>query len=287
MVLKSRWEAMKTPFNQFVSALVLSATTLLGMPAFAVIELAPHRAVYDMVLYSAERGSGISGARGKMIYSFRDGCDGWSSETSVKLRLLYAEGDQVVTEWAFASWEAKDGKSYQFRTRQDRNGDTIENLKGKVERTAGGAAATAVFSEPEDTTIELPEGTLFPTRHLSDAFQAHKDGKIIFNGKVFDGASLDNPYEINVVMSRRTALGDSGRAEALDRMIDKAGFANAQTAHYRLAFFNLGSRTEEPEFELGVDYRSDGIARFIRQDFGDFIIDLFLEEVEALKKASC
>jgi hypothetical protein len=44
---------------------------------------------------------------------------------------------------------------------------------------------------------------------------------------------------------------------------------------------------EQPDFELGVDYRPDGVSRFIRQDFGDFVVDLTLEKIELFKNSGC
>jgi hypothetical protein len=282
---------MKMNLRYFLIAIVLPmATTLgigIGQSAIAAIELIPHRAVYGMTLHSAQRGSGISGARGNMIYGFSNGCEGWSSETNVKLQLLYAEGDQVSTEWAFASWEAKDGKSYQFRTRQARNGTTIENLKGLVKRSAPNAAAEAKFSEPEGEVIKLPKNTLFPTRHLIALLESGAQGRKFFSSKVFDGASLENPYEINAVQVKRSPFTEAKKADATEKLISDSGLAAETSKHYRLAFFAMRSKTGEPQFELGVDYRSDGIARFIRQDFGDFVIDLVLEKIEVLDKPSC
>ena len=47
------------------------------------------------------------------------------------------------------------------------------------------------------------------------------------------------------------------------------------------------SLVESPEFELGVDYRADGIALFILQDFGNFTLNLQLQRLEVFKKPFC
>jgi hypothetical protein len=256
-------------------------------PANAGVDLVPHRAIYGMSLYSAERGAGVTGAGGTMVYGFRDSCDAWSSETNVKLRLIYSEGDQVETEWSFASWEAKNGKSYQFRTRQARDGVTVEELKGRVERDGPKAAAVALFSKPEDKEIELSKDTLFPSRHLIDLLEAGAAGKSIFSRTVFDGASLDNPYIISAVRGQRSPADAVSKAAKADELIAAAGLKSEKLSHYRLAFFPRSSREAVPDFELGVDYRPDGIARFIRQDYGDFVIDLFLQNIELSERPRC
>ena len=255
-------------------------------PEAGAIELAPHRAIYKMSLAAASRGSGGADASGSMMYSFNDGCEGWTSETNVKLRLLYAEGGETQTTWAFASWEAKDGLSYRFRIRHSRNGAVVENLKGTVTRGEPGEAAEARFSEPEDLVIKLPEGTLFPTRHLIDLIDAGSGGNPVFSRTVFDGASLDNPYEINAIITRDKGA-DTARGKAAAALISSAGLADMPTRHVRMAFFSVKSQNPEPEFELGVDYRQDGIARLIHQDFGDFSIDLTPDKIETVDRPKC
>ncbi len=268
-----------------VLIVVLAVVMGVSRPA-AAVDMASHRAIYAMKLHAAHRGSGITGARGQMVYSFRNACEGWSSETSVKLQLLYAEGEQVDTDWAFASWEARDGKSYQFSTRQTRNGQLVETLKGTVERDAPEAAADAIYAEPEDNVIQLPKGTLFPTRHLIDLLNAGAAGKKIYSRTVFDGASLENPYRISAVVARRSPLAEN-EAAPLEKVMETSGLKAQPVVHFRMAFFGLRSTKEEPEFELGVDYRPDGISRFIRQDFGDFVVDLSLNKVELYDASKC
>jgi len=255
-------------------------------PSAEAIELASHRALYKMTLANATRGSGVSGAKGSMIYSFKDNCEGWTSETNVKLKLLYAEGGEVNTTWSFASWEAKDGKSYRFRIRHTRDGAVVEKLKGTVKRSEPDGAATAEFSSPKDKLIRLPGGTLFPTRHLIDLIAAGEGGKPLFSRTVFDGASLDNPYEISAVIGKDKGVG-SARAKAARAKIAAAGLGEMPARHVRMAFFASRSKKPEPEFELGVDYRPDGVARMIHQDFGTFAIDLLPDKIERLQKPEC
>ena len=174
-------------------------------PAVAV-DLTPHRALYNMSLASADRGSSVNGASGSMVYSFWDNCDSWAAETNVKLKLIYADNGEIETNWSFASWEAKDGKSFRFHVRHTRDGSLVETLKGTVRRAPAADAADALFSAPKDKVNALPAGTLFPTRPLIDLISAGEEGRPIFRSTVFDGTSLDNPYEINAIINRDGAV---------------------------------------------------------------------------------
>jgi len=73
----------------------------------------------------------------------------------------------------------------------------------------------------------------------------------------------------------------------LAQVLAAGGLDPAPVRHMRMAFFPIKSSTAEPEFEVDVDYRADGIANRIRQDFGDFTIDLILDKIKMLKRPIC
>ena len=278
--LRSFWLSFLTTLCLILGMFLVDTRTAMA------VDLTPHRAEYSMSLVSANRGSGVSGASGSMVYSFWDNCGSWATETNVKLKLIYTGNGEVQTNWSFASWEAKDGKSYRFHVRHMRNGSQIETLKGTVQRKRAEDAVDALFLAPKGKVIALPAGTLFPTRHLIDLISAGEEGRPIFRRTVFDGTSLDNPYEVNAIIGRDSAK-DSEKANAAKKLLSEAGFKSEDIRHVRMAFFSRESKTPEPEFELGVDYRSDGIARAIRQDFGNFVLDLTPVSFKALARPEC
>ena len=279
--------SLRSLLLSFLTTLCLITSMFLVATGTAMaVDLAPHRAVYDMSLVSADRGSGVSGASGSMVYSFWDNCGSWATETSVKLKLIHTQNGEVDTNWSFASWEAKDGKSYRFHVRHMRNGSQVETLKGTAQRKRARNVVDALFLAPKGKVIALPAGTLFPTRHLIDLISAGEEGRPIFRRTVFDGTSLNNPYEVNAIIGRDSAK-DSEKANAAKKLLSEAGFKSEDIRHVRMAFFSRKSKTPEPEFELGVDYRSDGIARAIRQDFGNFVLDLTPVSFKALARPEC
>ena len=267
-------------------------------PDAAAERLAPHRAVYRLTLKSARNSSGVVAAEGAMQYRLGETCEAWTVETNIYLRLAYAErGDMNIT-WSFVGHETKDGLGYRFRLRHARNGQTVDAFKGEARLTAPGAEGEARFDDPSGETVRLPKGTLFPTRHLAQLIAAAEAGQRFFPKAVFDGSSLDNPYQIAAAITApRPAPGDNAgdnagdkagaAGNAADALFRAAGLARTTVWPVRMAFFPAGSRAAEPEFELGVDYRADGVAQRIEQDYGDFVIDMVPGEIEALPKPKC
>lgn len=258
-----------------------------------VIRLVPHRALYRMTLKTANSGSGLAAAKGAMQYRFTETCDAWTVGTNIFLRLHYAETGDVDIAWSFAAVETKDGLGYRFRMTHKRQGRLVESLKGTAAIASAGGAGEARFEAPFESsggedgktaaTVALPKGTLFPTAHLKAMIEAGRKGTRFFAETVFDGASLKNPYRVSAAIGNSRAPL-SGDTLALFRA---AGLEQAAAWPVRLAFFPVRSRQPEPEFELGIDYRADGVAERITQDYGAFTIAMRPDEIEVLDRPDC
>lgn len=245
----------------------------------AAVELLPHQVIYRMSLGTVSDASDITGANGAMLYKFTEGCDAWTAETNVYLRLDYSDGGGMETTWSFVSWEAKDGLSYRFRIRHNRNGKQVEALQGTASIPSKGRAGVARYTVPKGTKIELPPKTIFPTRHLMMLLDEGNRGSRLAR-TVFDGASLENPYEISAIIGDLAVAGPSDQSALQDGR-------QPPVRHVGMAFFPYGSRLATPEFELGIDYRDDGVAQWIHQDFGDFSLELSPNNFEILDRPVC
>ncbi|MBI2584950.1 MAG: DUF1849 family protein, partial [Rhodospirillales bacterium] len=174
----------------------VAAPPLPDLDQEAAAKLVPHQALYRMSLKTARNGSGVIGAAGTMRYRVVETCEAWAVDTNIRLEIDYAEGEDVAITWSFAGVESKDGLAYRFRMRHSRGGQVVESLKGEARLDGPGLGGEAKFDEPSGETIRLAPGTLFPTRPLAALIAAAEAGKRFFPRAVFDGASLDNPYQI-------------------------------------------------------------------------------------------
>ena len=203
------------------------------------------------------------------------------SRNQTFIRFQYEEGRSLDSFWTYVGWESKDGLSYRFRVIQTRNGEPGEAFRGTATMPGDGGAGRARFTRPSRLQVTLPPGTLFPTRHLLALFEAARAGELHFNRFMFDGTSLDNPYEVNAVI---TPLPVALLGEATEN----AGLGARPGWNMSLAFYPW--RTPKgalPEFQLHVQYRDDCIAEGLKQDYGDIALKLRLSEVEPLPKPEC
>lgn len=260
-----------------VSFLVLFLTAL---PAAAkAAEFLPHQAVYRINLASSKPGSGIIGASGSMFYKFSDACDGWTAETRTVLRFQYDRGRYSDSVWSFVGWEAKDGSRFRYRLNNVRDGKKDKEIRGEAVIKAS-RGAIARFAEPPGVSMKLPKDILFPTKHLRLLLDAAARGEKFYSRPIFDGASMENPYQVSAILNKVPVA--QSKAIAL-----KLGLAEARGWLMRLAFFPLSGGKETPEFEVDVRYREDGVADFIRQDYGDIVLEMTVEDMEVLPKSAC
>jgi hypothetical protein len=245
-----------------------------------IANLVPHRALYRMKLGTAKGASGLVGAQGGMVYTFNETCDGFISENQSFLSFSYTEGQVTETSWNFSTWESRDGLSYRFALRQTRDGAVIEEIEGRAALDEMGGPGVARLTKPEEMEIELPAGTLFPAEHMFRMLALAEHGGDGMMRLLFDGASLDNPQEVNAVIGNRIP------ATKLD--VTGAEKLAAQPAWpVLMAYFPLTAHTPEPDFEMTVRYRADGVAPRIVQDFGDFTLIGDIERVELYDKPAC
>lgn len=270
-----------TPLRLLALIALVACQTAASIPLMAA-EMAPHRADYVLSLKSAKQGSGIVGLKGAMSFSFADSCDGWTVENKTVMTMQQAEGDEIETRWSFLTWEAKDGLSYRFRVQSLRNGEKAEDIEGKATLEGQGGAGKAQLSRPEDKTIRLPKGTLFPATHTRLFLAEAAKGGTLFKRLVFDGSSLDAPQEVNALIgkSRPAIAKPSGKLGAHPLLAGPSWPSH-------MAFFNMDAEDGLPVFEISLRYFENGIADDLVEDYGNFTVRSQLIKLEPLPKPDC
>jgi hypothetical protein len=258
-----------------VLAVVLAAVGFAGSAVAG--SMVPHRALYSMHLKSSSVMGALSGVRGAMTFELHDRCQGWEIESKVYLRLAYQGRDEVESVRTYRTWESKDGLDYRFRVHESQGEEGANEIVGVAVLDGKDQAGVAEYTEPSAFRVALPAGTVFPTRHAAMLISEAEAGKRHLGKVVFDGSTLENPYEISAVIGRQT-LTTAGMAERLN-------LTKVREWTTRMAYFPLQSGEQTPDFELGVKFREDGIVSNLVQDFGDYALEATLDRIELLPAA--
>ena len=140
--------------------LSLVMATVLALPLQAA-DMAPYRAAYTLKFDGGTSG-GIVDASGAMTAEWRQTCDGWSVEQRIRMDLINGDGEALVTDTGYTSWESRDGLTFRFNVRTLRNEELTEEFGGDAKLNSRGRTGTARFTIPDKRTMKLPAGTLFP-----------------------------------------------------------------------------------------------------------------------------
>ena len=263
-----------------VRVVVLSAGLALLLPILAgAVEIVPHRALYTMTLGSTRGDSGVVGATGAMDYEWGETCNGWTIEQRYRLKLRYAESEDVDVTSTFVTWESKDGLRYRFNQRQTRNGELDQEIRGEARLDGTGKGGVAVFTKPQPQTLKLAPGVLFPSAHTILLIDKAKAGANFVTRQVFDGATNENAVQVSAVIGTKVSV-DPVSAK-LSPLLERPGW------HIRLAFFPVDAKAEKPDYELGMDLLDNGVSRDMVIDYGDYSIRAKLDDIEALGRPSC
>lgn len=261
-------------FRQIVAVAAVFAA--LGVAASAAqTNLAPHRALYTMTLQATSRASDIAELGGRMLIEIADACDGWTLEQRIALTIVNTEGDEIHSYTSFTSWESKDGQHFRFEQQTKQGGVTIDELSGAAE-LHGAEGGTATLTKPHEVEIVLPPGTVFPNRHTEMLIARAEAGEMFFSRVVFDGTSIDNPNLVSAFIGApTTAPSLAGEDQA------------PEVWPVRLAFFPVDTQSPEPDVEIGILLRNNGVARGVVLDYGSFVIEGRLDKLELLPPMGC
>jgi hypothetical protein len=242
-------------------------------------ELLPHRATYRITLYSIkpetnQQGLGIAEANGQMTIQLARAGDGWAYEQKLTLHVYYTDGsvEQVIT--SLATYESMDGLKYNFNERTLR-GDEEEVVSGDAVLASKGGAGIVTYQQPDESTVQLPVGTIFPTQHLISMLQAAKKGQKVVSNIVFDGTSeTHEPVQVDTVLG---APQDPKLA-----LTNKDLFNAKKVWPMRMAIYPVDSNARDPEadYEINQQVLDGGVIRDMISDYGTFKVKAVLNQVE-------
>lgn len=252
-----------------------------ALPA-AAAGLVAHRAEYAMSLATTTRGGNVVGARGSMTYRLQRQCDGWTVENHTELILHTTDDRRVESVYDYAAWESADGRRLRFRATHSRDGTITERVRGTA--TLDGADGGSVrFTAPEKDRRDLPSGTVFPVEHTRVIMEGARAGKKLVSVPLFDGAEKEALFQVTAAIGERVA--DAKSTALAD---PPAALTDNPAWPVHLAFHGMGPNAPAtPEFEVSARLHANGIAGFLRQDYGKFALNGRLQTLDLLPPPDC
>lgn len=258
-------------------SLILAGGMFLSPNSALAVDLASHKAIYDIRMKSADTGSQVLDVRGKMLFTFKKSCDGWISNHKFVLDYEYTGAPPVQIESKFASFEKFDGTLLNFSSNRFANGEADLELRGLAKTSIN----KATYSIPANLSFDLSKTTLFPAMHTVKLIEAAGQGQKIVNATVFDGSDDQGPVEINAVIGKKLVLEPDAKLN--QKLISGTGWS------MRLAVFpnSQDDNQTTSDYEMTMTLQENGIIRDMIIDYDNFSVTQKLVALEPITDDIC
>jgi hypothetical protein len=254
----------------------------------AAVALVPHRAIYDLALGETRGNSQVAGVRGRILYDF-DGnaCQGYSLEFRQVSELDTGEGKISTSDLRSTTWEGADAKNFKFTSENFVDENLVDSVDGHAEHDA---AKTAVdLSKPQQKTLNLDAGVVFPTEHMVRVISAARTGTSILNFPVFDGSETgDKVFDTLTVIGHKIAPDEHNHADAA---ADQPKLERMPRWPVTISYFDknkaANSSEQTPAYAIGFELYANGISRALTLDYNDFVVTGKLSALEIKEPKPC
>jgi hypothetical protein len=276
-----------------LSALLLVPATLAwpqGAPIAPItpVPLVPHRAIYDLALGDVRGNSQVSSVRGRILYDF-DGnaCQGYSLEFRQVSALDSGEGKSSTSDLRSTTWEGADAKKFTFTSENYVDDSLSGTVDGHAEHDPDKTAVA--LEKPNQKTLDLAAGVVFPTEHMVRVINAAHAGRNILSFPVYDGSESGEK-----VFNTLTVIGQKLAPE--QRKHDDAAAGEAKLAGVprwpvTISYFDQkkaeNSSEQTPDYSIGFELYENGISRALMLDYNDFTVTGKLTSLEFKEPKPC
>lgn len=250
--------------------------------------LAPHRAVYEIVLADTRGGTGVTELSGRMVYELTgSACQGYTQNMRFVTRMTNQEGASSLTDMRSSSWEDAVAKAFRFNSSQYRDTRLEESTDGDAARSTPNGDVKVMITKPARKAMNLKADTFFPVQHSRALLTAAQNGAQFFIADLYDGSEKgEKVFATASFIGQPKAPGYNRTLPAVKNAKQLDGLKSWPIS---ISYFEEGSDTKDaiPAYELAFLYFENGVSRRLFIDYGDFAVRGALQSLDFLSPAKC
>jgi hypothetical protein len=244
--------------------------------------IAPHRAVYEISLARSETGSGVSSAKGRMVFEVTgSACDGYKMRQRMVVNIGDEEGNVGLLDFRVSTFESGDGNLYSFDSRTEMNDEVVEAVEGEARRS--NAAIEVSLKQPTEKKVTLDGGVLFPSQHMQAIIDAALADQNFISTDIYEGAGTGEVSD-----EAATAIG-----HALTLSTDSPLRGGVRHWPVSVGYFEPTKKVEDglgeelPSYQMSFMLYENGVTSDLIMDYGDYALSGSLQKLEPLTSPDC
>lgn len=262
--------------------LLPSAADATQAPSALRNDIAPHRAVYEISLARSESGSGVSSAKGRMVFEVTgSACDGYKMRQRMVVNIGDEEGNIGLLDFRVSTFESGDGSLYTFDSRTQMNDEVVESVEGEARR--GAAAIEVSLRQPTEKKVTLDSGVLFPSQHMQAIIDAALADQNFISTDIYEGAGTGDTSD-----EAATAIG-----HALTLSTDSPLRGGVRHWPVSVGYFEPTRKVQDglgeelPSYQMSFTLYENGVTSDLVMDYGDYALSGSLQTIEPLNSPDC
>ncbi len=265
------------------SALLAAASTPVSAAASGPIVMAPHRAVYDLVLGDTRPGSQVTDVQGRMVFEITgSSCEGYTQNMRFVTKMGAAEGQPTVTDLRSTTFEDGAATAFRFNSSQLRDQKPNETAIGDATRAERDADLAVDLTKPEKKKLTIGNRVYLPVQHSIALVEAGRKGQTRLKADLYDGSEQgEKVYETTSNIGAEVPPGGNAKLPP----VKNAEPLNALSAWpVSISYYekNAEARDAAPAYEMGFLFFENGVSRKLVIDYGDFSVKGDLKEITFL-----
>jgi EipB-like len=252
------------------------------------IVLAPHRAIYELMLATTRSGTGVSSVVGRMAYDLTgSACEGYTQTMRFVTRMTNQSGNTVVTDLRSSTWEEGQGKRFRFDSSQYRDDKATDVTVGEAARPNTTDDVSVELTKPGKKNLQISSRVYFPIQHTIALISAAKATKTSFRADLYDGSEKgEKIYDTVSAIGKAQAPGGNRKLPQIKNSERLDGLKGWPVS---IAYFEPNSEKEDavPVYELSFLMFENGVSRKLFIDYGEFALQGELTQINFYEPSKC
>ncbi len=249
------------------------------------LNLAPHRAVYDLSLVQTNNNKKIESANGRVALEFSgNACQGFNFLSRQITNMSDGEGGNKQVDVQVQNWESPTGNDLKFKSITREGNMTVLQSEGRARRDKSGELSISLH-RPQLLKLDTDGKALFPTAYMHKLIEAGVNGDNFFSVKTYDGSDEGTKFfDTAAIIGKEIPAGSDLRT---DEIMHKIGIKNMRRWPVQVSYYEDGKGENLPVYKLSYDLFENGISTSLVYDFGNVVLKGQLTHIDLLPQKAC